>query len=104
MGAAIARVSGQVDIVEVLEGRNEDDVVAAACEDAKKKAVEAGADPDLVQVISIDNMPLEYVAMKATRLIIRAVSCHVCYTSLLLMVYRLGRCPRLHYSRTIQMR
>lgn len=74
VGAAIARISGHVDRVEVLEGRNEEEVVAAACEEAKKKAVEAGADPDLVQITSIDNMPLEYVAMKATRLIIRAVS------------------------------
>lgn len=74
VGAAIAKVSGQVDVVEVLEGRDEDEVVATACEDAKKRAVEAGADPARVEIVSIDNMPLEYVAMKATRLIIRAVS------------------------------
>lgn len=80
MGAAIAKVSGQVDTVEVLEGRNEDEVIAAACEEARKKAIDAGADPELVQITSIDNMPLEYVATKATRLIIRAVSGHACYT------------------------
>jgi hypothetical protein len=66
-------VSGQVDVVEVLEGRKEEDVVNAACEEAKRKAIEAGADPQYIQITSIDNMPLEYVAMKATRLIIRAV-------------------------------
>jgi len=74
VGAAIARVSGQVDTVEILEGRDERAVVDAACEEAKQKAVEAGADPQLVEVTSVENMPLEYVAMKATRLIIRAVS------------------------------
>ncbi|KXJ86069.1 hypothetical protein Micbo1qcDRAFT_219929, partial [Microdochium bolleyi] len=72
VGAAIARVSGQIDTVVVLEGRDEKEVVAAACEEAKQKAVEAGADPNQVEITSIDNMPLEYVAMKATRLIIRA--------------------------------
>ncbi|KAH7024574.1 uncharacterized protein B0I36DRAFT_416023 [Microdochium trichocladiopsis] len=72
VGAAIAKVSGQVDTVEVLEGRDEKEVVAAACEEAKQKAIEAGADPLYVEVTSVENMPLEYVAMKATRLIIRA--------------------------------
>lgn len=77
VGAAIARVSGQIDLVETLEGRDEEQVVAAACEEAKRRAIQAGADPDLVQITSIDNMPLEYTAMKATRLIIRAVRIHL---------------------------
>ncbi|KAF2773044.1 hypothetical protein EJ03DRAFT_387343 [Teratosphaeria nubilosa] len=49
VGAAIARVSGQVDVVHVLEGRNEDQVLAEVCEAAKQKAIDAGADTDVMR-------------------------------------------------------
>lgn len=74
VGAAISKVSGDVDVIEVLEGRDEEAVVAAACEEAKRKAIEVGADEDLVQVVSVEAMPLEYVQMRAARLVVRAVS------------------------------
>ncbi|KAF4125452.1 N-methylhydantoinase A/oxoprolinase/acetone carboxylase, beta subunit [Geosmithia morbida] len=73
VGAAIAKVSGSIDVVKVLEGQNEEEVVNAMCEEAKKAAIEAGADPATVKIIELDNMPLQYVQMRASRIVARAV-------------------------------
>ncbi|KAH9844578.1 Hydantoin utilization protein A [Teratosphaeria destructans] len=72
VGAAIARVSGQVDVVHVLEGRNEDQVLAEVCEAAKQKAIDAGADADVVKITEVENMPLQYVQMRASRMVVKA--------------------------------
>ncbi|EXJ83126.1 hypothetical protein A1O1_06745 [Capronia coronata CBS 617.96] len=72
VGAAIAKISGQVDVVKVLEGLDEDKVVEEVCAEAKKIAIDAGADPESIKIVTIENMPLQYVQMRATRLIIRA--------------------------------
>jgi hypothetical protein len=74
VGAAIAKISGQIDIVKVLENKDEDTVVKEVCEETKQMAIDAGADPESVRIVTIENMPLQYVTMRATRLIIRAVS------------------------------
>ncbi|KXT17606.1 hypothetical protein AC579_10129 [Pseudocercospora musae] len=72
VGAAIAKVSGQVDVVKVLEGVNEDEVVQSVCREAEQRAVNAGADPTKVRITEIDNLPLQYVQIRATRLIVKA--------------------------------
>ncbi|KIX01409.1 uncharacterized protein Z518_09135 [Rhinocladiella mackenziei CBS 650.93] len=72
VGAAIAKISGQIDVVKVLEGLDEEKVVEDVCSEAKKLAIDAGADPESVKIVTIENMPLQYVQMRATRLIIRA--------------------------------
>lgn len=72
MGAAIAKVSGTVDVIKVMENLDEDEVVESVCEEAKQRAVEAGADPSTVKIIELDNMPLQYVQMRASRIVARA--------------------------------
>lgn len=72
VGAAIARVSGQVDIVKVLEGRDEDKVVREVCDEAIQRAIDAGADPNKVKITELENLPLQYVAMRASRLVVKA--------------------------------
>lgn len=72
VGAAIARVSGQVDIVKVLEGLDEDTVVQEVCEEAKRIAVAAGAEPTLVQVTEVESLPLQYVQTRAARIVAKA--------------------------------
>jgi hypothetical protein len=73
VGAAIAKVSGEVDIIEILHGRDE----KAVLEDAKQKAIEAavahGADRSDTKIVSIDKLPLQYVTNKATRFVVKAV-------------------------------
>lgn len=74
VGAAIARISGQIDVVKVLEGQDEDKVVEEVCEEAKRIAIDSGADPESVTIVTIENMPLQYVQMRASRIVVRAVS------------------------------
>ena len=73
VGAAIAKVAGEVDIIEILADRDERTVV----ETAKRKAIEAaiarGADKTDVKIVEVDKLPLQYVTNKATRFIIKAV-------------------------------
>ncbi|KAH0845037.1 hypothetical protein AYO21_01700 [Fonsecaea monophora] len=72
VGAAIAKISGQVDVVKVLEGLDEDKVVEEVCKDAKNIAIASGADPESVTIVAIENMPLQYVQMRASRIVVRA--------------------------------
>lgn len=73
VGAAIAKVSGQIDTIEILEGRDEQEIIESTKQKASEAAIEAGADRDTVKIVSLENLPLEYSAVKATRLIIKAV-------------------------------
>jgi len=72
VGAAIARVSGQIDIVKTLEGLDEDKVVEGVCDEARKRAIDAGADPDKVKITEIENLPLQYVSTRAFRIVVKA--------------------------------
>jgi hypothetical protein len=74
VGAAIAKISGQIDVVKVLEGVDEEKVVEEVCTEAKNLAVASGADPGSVSIVAIENMPLQYVQMRASRIVVRAVS------------------------------
>lgn len=73
VGAAIAKIAGDVDIIEVLAGRDEDEVVEAARQKAIDSAVANGADPELIELAGITKIPLLYVNNKATRLIVKVV-------------------------------
>ncbi|EXJ73955.1 uncharacterized protein A1O5_02249 [Cladophialophora psammophila CBS 110553] len=73
VGAAIAKVAGEVDVIEILAGRDE----IAAIEAVKKAAIEAaisnGADERDVKIVEIKKIPLQYVTNKATRFVMKAV-------------------------------
>ncbi|KAE8149175.1 hypothetical protein BDV25DRAFT_6293 [Aspergillus avenaceus] len=73
VGAAIAKVAGEVDMIELLEGKNESEVLEAAKKRAIEAAVARGADREDVKVVAIDKIPLSYATNKATRLVIKAV-------------------------------
>ncbi|KAK7058791.1 hypothetical protein VNI00_001415 [Paramarasmius palmivorus] len=73
VGAAIANVSGDVDTIEILQGRSLPDVLERIKEEAKKKCVEAGAKPESVKVVEVQVLPVQYVTNQATRLIVRAI-------------------------------
>ncbi|PYI09726.1 hydantoinase/oxoprolinase [Aspergillus sclerotiicarbonarius CBS 121057] len=73
VGAAIAKVSGEIDIIEILEGRDEQAVVEAAKQQALQAAIARGADKDDVAIVEIDKIPLQYVTNKAIRLVVKAV-------------------------------
>ncbi|OBR05669.1 hydantoinase [Colletotrichum higginsianum IMI 349063] len=73
VGAAIGKVSGEVDVIEILEGRDEKAVVAATCQKAIDIAVQKGAAAQDVRVVEVNKMPLQYVDNGAMRIQVRAV-------------------------------
>ncbi|KAF4630717.1 hypothetical protein G7Y89_g7427 [Cudoniella acicularis] len=57
VGAAMAKVSGEVDVVKILEGVNEGDIIEEVSTAAIRKTVLAGAQLETVKIVSIENMP-----------------------------------------------
>ncbi|KAF6823967.1 hydantoinase [Colletotrichum plurivorum] len=73
VGAAIGKISGEVDVIEILEGRDEKAVVAATCKKAFDLAIQKGAAPEDVRIVEVNKMPLQYVDNGAMRIQVRAV-------------------------------
>jgi N-methylhydantoinase A/oxoprolinase/acetone carboxylase beta subunit len=73
VGAAIAKVCGDVDIVEVLAGRSESEIIEAARQRAIDLAVQKGASRGSVEIVEVNKMPLQYTNNAAMRIQIRAV-------------------------------
>ena len=73
IGAAIGKVSGEVDTVEILDGKREKDVIDAACQRAIDLAVAKGADRDDVKIVEVNRMPLQYMSQVTVRIQVRAV-------------------------------
>ena len=71
-GAAIALVSGQVDRVLHLDPGARERLIDELCEEAKDRAVQAGADPESVRVVELDEVPLTYLTGSPTRVRARA--------------------------------
>ncbi|KAM0185105.1 hypothetical protein ACHAPI_012300 [Fusarium lateritium] len=72
VGAAIAKVSGEVDQVETAGSRSKEEII----EEIKTKAIEAaclhGATRDTVKVAEVDCVPIQYTTQAAYRVIVRA--------------------------------
>jgi len=73
VGAAMAQISGEVDRVVSLDRVRRDQALAAAKEEAARRAVEAGADPGTVQIVEVEDVPLTYLPSNATRVRVKAV-------------------------------
>lgn len=73
VGAAIAKVAGEIDIIEILADRDQKAVLEQAKNKAMEVAVARGADREDVKIVEVDQIPLQYVTNKATRLVIKAV-------------------------------
>jgi N-methylhydantoinase A/oxoprolinase/acetone carboxylase beta subunit len=73
IGAAIAQVSGEVDRLFALESITRADALNQAGEVAKHEAVKAGAKPESVQIVEVDEVPLAYLPGNAIRVRVKAV-------------------------------
>lgn len=73
VGAAIAKVAGEVDAIEILQDQDERDVLRKVTAKAVEAAIRKGAAKQDVKIVSIDKIPLQYVTNKATRFIVKAV-------------------------------
>jgi len=73
IGAAMAQAGGEVDrIIHAAEsGRRQ--AVDQVISEAASRAVDAGADPDSVEVVEIDEVPVSYLPGNALRVRVKAV-------------------------------
>lgn len=72
IGAAIAQVSGHVDRVFSLDDQPREEALAEAKRLARQDAVEAGADPETVEIVDLEEVPLSYLPGNAVRLRVQA--------------------------------
>jgi N-methylhydantoinase A/oxoprolinase/acetone carboxylase beta subunit len=73
VGAAIAQISGEVDQTFTLETLTRDAALAQAKELALQRARAAGAHPETVQLVDIEEIPLTYLPSNALRIRVKAV-------------------------------
>jgi N-methylhydantoinase A/oxoprolinase/acetone carboxylase beta subunit len=73
IGAAIAKVGGELDrVIPIAEGTREH-VLADAKAEAIERAEAAGARPGSVEIVEVDEVPLAYLPGGATRVRVKAV-------------------------------
>jgi len=73
VGAAIAQISGEIDRVYALADVSREQALANAKDEAMRRAVDAGAAPDSVQIVDVEEVPLAYLPSNATRIHVKAV-------------------------------
>lgn len=71
VGAAIAQVSGEVD--RVFSGLGREEAVSEATRMARRRAEEAGADPERLEIVEVEDLPLAYLPGGARRVRVRVV-------------------------------
>jgi N-methylhydantoinase A/oxoprolinase/acetone carboxylase beta subunit len=67
VGAAMASVSGQTDRIFQLGPGGRQAVLDEAQDEARERAVAAGADPDTVRIVELEEIPLAYFTSPAVR-------------------------------------
>ncbi|RIK92325.1 MAG: hydantoinase subunit beta [Proteobacteria bacterium] len=73
IGAAIAQVGGEVDRVFSYEELGRDGALRAAKAEASERALAAGAALGTIEIVDVEELPLQYVPGGAVRLRVRAV-------------------------------
>ena len=68
VGAAIASVSGQIDRIFHLGSGGRQVALDEACDEARERAVAAGAEPGTVQIVELEEIPLAYLTSPAVRI------------------------------------
>ena len=73
IGAAIAQVGGEVDRIFSLAQMSREEALNQAKTEATEKTTAAGADPNTIQIVDVEEVPLAYLPGNATRIMIKAV-------------------------------
>src|SRR5579872_963196 len=73
IGAAIAQAGGEIDRVFSLDGSSREAVLDEARAEATARAVAAGAAPDSVEIVEVDEIPLAYMPGNDVRIRVKAV-------------------------------
>ncbi|GAB6181355.1 hydantoinase/oxoprolinase family protein [Desulfotomaculum defluvii] len=72
IGSAIAQVSGQVERVFSLDELGREGAIQSAKQMAIEEAIKAGADPDSIDIVEIEDVPLAYLPGNATKIRVKA--------------------------------
>ncbi|GAB3874923.1 hypothetical protein GCM10029964_017730 [Kibdelosporangium lantanae] len=72
VGAAIAEVGGEVDRVVRMSTDQRDLILTEVKQEAMDRAARAGARPDTVRVVDVEEVPLAYLPGGATRVRVKA--------------------------------
>ena len=73
VGAAIAQVSGEIERMVNLDGANREAILDDARQEATDKAIAAGATAASVEIIEMEQVPINYLPGNPTRLRVKAV-------------------------------
>ncbi|OQU97298.1 Hydantoinase/oxoprolinase domain-containing protein isoform 3 [Cladophialophora immunda] len=73
VGAAIAKVSGELDTVQIPNGRTHQEIQRELSGKAIELAVQNGAQPGTVKIVDVEFIPLQYMKNEAVRVIIKAI-------------------------------
>ena len=72
IGAAIAQVSGQVERVFSIDELGREGALKLAKDMAIQEAIKAGANPDTIEIVEIEDVPLAYLPGNATKIRVKA--------------------------------
>ena len=73
VGSAISQASGQIERVFSLDKLGRAETLEVAKGLATEEAIKAGADPDSIQIVEVEDVPLAYLPGNATRVRVKAV-------------------------------
>ena len=73
IGAAIAQVGGQVENVYSLDKLTRQEAMNMAQSEAINKTISAGGDPETIEIVEIEEIPLTYLPSNAVRIRTKAV-------------------------------
>ncbi|TFK39114.1 hydantoinase/oxoprolinase [Crucibulum laeve] len=73
VGAAIANISGEVDTIEILEGKSLAEAIERIKSQALANAARMGASTATIRIADVKVLPVQYVTNQATRIIVTAV-------------------------------
>jgi N-methylhydantoinase A/oxoprolinase/acetone carboxylase beta subunit len=73
IGAAIARVGGEVDRIFSLEAMPRDKALQQAKDEAQQRVMDGGAEEGSVEIVDVEEVPLAYLPGNATRIRVKAV-------------------------------
>ncbi len=72
IGSAISQVSGTFEKLFTLDSITRDEAIKQAKEEAANIAVKAGADPESIEIVEIEDVPLAYHPGNATKIKVKA--------------------------------
>jgi len=73
IGAAIAQIGGETDRIFSLADMTREQALAAAKKEASDRAIAAGAEPNSIEIVEVEEVPLAYLPGNATRIMVKAI-------------------------------